>query len=245
MSRETWRLLTTWDADARFHMGFDEAQLHRGCEVPTLRFYTWRPDALSLGYFQPLADVQGIDRATEVVRRMTGGGAIHHTQELTFSITVPAGHRLYRGPVAESYVRVHAAIAKVLDEIGVSAALRGSDPASSDRTGTGMCFHASTPLDLVWDGRKGVGSAQRRRAEGILHHGSIKLAPSELEAGVATVEETSGDPWSPEAFGAQLAQTMAHEWGLDMRPGEPHADEVTEALERGQRFVSREMIERR
>ena len=155
--RERWRLLTTWDEDARFHMGFDEAQLEAGCTPPTLRLYTWSPDALSLGYFQRLADVRERDRATEIVRRMTGGGAIHHVEELTFSITVPVGHALYRGPVGESYRRVHGAVATALAAAGIEAQLREERSAGSDRPGTGMCFHASTPP------RPRLGRAQGRR----------------------------------------------------------------------------------
>jgi len=175
---------------------------------------------------------------------MTGGGAIHHVNELTFSITVPADHALYRGPVAGSYVRVHEAIAAALEQAGVEARLRGESPARSDRTGTGMCFHASTPLDLVWGGRKGVGSAQRRTAEGILHHGSIKLAPSDLETGVATLSEGG------RGLGAkELAPILcrAFELRLEMRleAGQPLPQELAAARAQGVRFASREMLERR
>ena len=244
MARETWRLLSTWSEDARFHMGFDDAQLERGCEEPTLRLYTWSPDALSLGYFQRLAAVPALERASEVVRRMTGGGAIHHVNELTFSITVRADHPLYRGPVAQSYVRVHRALASALAEAGVQAELRGERSLDSDRSGTGMCFHASTPLDLVWGGRKGVGSAQRRKASGILHHGSIKLASSALEEGVATVTE-GGRVHTAEELAPLLCEAFERELGLRLVPAEPRADERDAARERGARFVSTEMLRRR
>lgn len=244
MSRETWRLLSTWDEDAGFHMGLDDLQLERGGDPPTLRLYTWKPDALSLGYFQRLEDVVSRDRASQLVRRMTGGGAIHHVNELTFSITLPAGHPLYRGPVAQSYVRVHSAIVAALASVGVRARLREAEPADSDREGTGMCFHASTPLDLVWNGRKGVGSAQRRRAQAILHHGSIKLAPSELETGVATVEDGGIGLDAPE-FAPHLCAAFSRELEIELRPGELAPGDANAARARGARFTAPEMVARR
>jgi len=125
------------------------------------------------------------------VRRFTGGGAIHHAAELTFSIAAPLDHPLYRGAVAASYERVHGLVAAALRELGVDATVRGARALASERAGTGMCFHHSSSVDLVWAGpvglAKGVGSAQRRRAGRVLHHGSIKLWPDALEPGVATL----------------------------------------------------------
>ena len=85
-----WRLITTWGASPEFNMGLDEALLLQG-EQPTVRLYTWAPDTLSLGWFQRLDEVPGADRASRRVRRLTGGGAIHHQHELTFSLTAPVG----------------------------------------------------------------------------------------------------------------------------------------------------------
>ena len=172
---EIWRLIESWDAAPEFNMGLDEALLDDPEAAPTLRLYTWSPDTLSLGYFQKWADVPGTDRAGAVVRRITGGGAIHHTRELTFSIVLPQSHALFRGPVPLSYGRIHEALIAALSEFGVEASLAGQAGLLSDRKKTGMCFHESTPLDVAWGERKGVGSAQRRRGGRVLHHGSIKL----------------------------------------------------------------------
>ncbi|MFT5051056.1 MAG: lipoate-protein ligase A [Chlamydiales bacterium] len=244
MASETWRLLSTWDESAEFHMGFDQAQLDGGCEPPTLRLYTWLPDALSLGYFQPKDDVRDLGLATHVVRRMTGGGAIHHVNELTFSITVRHNHPLYRGPVGPSYVRVHAAIASALSEVAVEADLRGDTSVSSDRSGTGMCFHDSTALDLVWNGRKGVGSAQRRKATGTLHHGSIKLSPSSMESGVATASE-GGQVLTPQEFAPILCRAFEAELDIQLAPERPQDDEIAAAQRLGPHYSSTEMLERR
>src|SRR5574341_32059 len=99
---DRWRLITTWEASPEFNMGLDQALLEDREGPPTLRFYTWSPDTLSLGYFQRFDDVPGASSAGAIVRRFTGGGAIHHVGELTFSLSAPLAHPLYRGALADS-----------------------------------------------------------------------------------------------------------------------------------------------
>jgi lipoate-protein ligase A len=155
-----------------------------------------------------------------LVRRFSGGGAIHHADELTFSIAAAAGHALFRGAVRESYERIHALVARSLAELGVSARLRGSSALHSDRPASGMCFHRSTPLDLVWGGRKGVGSAQRRRAGRVLHHGSIKLGASALEDGVASLRAHAASV-DPASVARLLQATFERELGLAFAREDP------------------------
>ena len=225
-------------------MGLDEALLERPETPPTLRFYTWSPDTLSLGYFQRWRDVPNASSAGAVVRRITGGGAIHHTGELTFSIVLARDHPLYRGPVRDSYARVHDAIAATLGTLGVSAERRGAAEVLSDVAETGMCFHESTPLDLVWLDRKGVGSAQRRRSNRVLHHGSIKLSPTPLETGVATLAE-AGVTIAPEELAGALVETFEEAFGIRLEPGEPTGVELDEASARGGRYRETEFVRRR
>lgn len=241
---QVWRLLTTWDAPPDFNMGLDEALLERRDTPLTLRLYTWSPDTLSLGYFQRYADVQGTGQAGAVVRRITGGGAIHHLSELTFSIVAPLDCALYRGPIADSYARVHAILVRALAAHGVEASLRGARALASDREGTGMCFHTSTPLDVVWSERKGIGSAQRRRGGRVLHHGSIKLGPSALEPGIATLQGEHGPLSAPELVPALRAafEDLGHV-RLEAAVLEPR--ERSEALERGARYLAEEFVRRR
>lgn len=221
-------------------MGLDEALLERAETPLTLRLYTWSPDTLSLGYFQRFEEVPATRHVPAVVRRITGGGAIHHAGELTFSITAPASHALYRGPVALSYERVHGAVIEALASFGVDASLRHELSPTSDRDGTGMCFHHSTSLDIVWSGAKGVGSAQRRRGGRVLHHGSIKLAASDLESGVARAPEVG-----PVEMGAALVHSLATRFDLTFEDAEPTASELEAAEGRGARFTSEEWLKRR
>ena len=241
---ETWRLITTWGADPGFNMGLDEALLESPESAPTVRFYSWKPDTLSLGYFQRFAEVPAAHAAASVVRRITGGGAIHHVRELTFSLVAPAGHAVFQGPVPVSYARIHAAIAAALLEIGVEAQLRGARDLLSDRLGTGMCFHESTPLDLVWAGRKGVGSAQRRKGGRVLHHGSIKIGPSPLEEGVATATDLAPGTTS-ETFAPLLRAAFTRSLGFELEAGVPTADERARARLLGRRYLEPEFVKRR
>lgn len=221
-------------------MGLDEAFLQLGPARPTLRFYTWEPDALSLGYFQRFGDVRGTDVATEVVRRVTGGGAIHHVGELTFSITAPLDHPVYRGPVADSYARVHRALASALAGLGVDARLRGAEALTSERADTGLCFHHSTDVDLAWDGAKGVGSAQRRTGGRVLHHGSIKLAPSPLEEGVATLPGASA-----EDVAARVQAALGEHFDAAFEEEVPSEAELLHAYRRGPAYAAEDFVRRR
>ncbi|MBI5361595.1 MAG: lipoate--protein ligase family protein [Planctomycetes bacterium] len=235
---ERWRLITTWGAEPSFNMGLDEALLESDACPPTLRFYTWKPDTLSLGYFQKFADVPGAEKAGAIVRRITGGGAIHHVKELTFSIAAPLDHPLYRGPVGESYARIHGALVKALADAGVEGSLRGGSPLASDRAGTGMCFHHSTALDVAWGGKKGIGSAQRRKKGRVLHHGSIKLGTSPLEGDIATLDPKLG---VVELAGLVRA-VFEREFELAFEASVPDADERLDARRLGTRYLDPEFV---
>ncbi len=241
---ESWRLLETWHGAPGWNLALDEALLAGGGERPTLRFYTWTPSALSLGYFQRWSDLAPLARGETVVRRFSGGGAIHHADELTFSIAAPLDHPLYRGAVRASYERVHAVLARAFASFGVSAALRGSAPLASDRATSGMCFHRSTPLDLVWDGAKGVGSAQRRTGERVLHHGSIKLGRSPLEEGVACLRQRAPELRAEEL--ARAIRTVFEETlGASFAPDQPSREELEHAARRADFYASDSFVRRR
>ena len=241
---ETWRLITTWGATPAFNMGLDEALLESAESLPTVRFYSWQPDTLSLGYFQRYADVPGTERAGPLVRRITGGGAIHHVRELTFSIAASLDHPIYRGPIADSYTRVHEAIRAALEQIGVPAEIRGSRDLASDVPATGMCFHKSSPIDLVWGNRKGVGSAQRRKGGRVLHHGSIKIGSSPLENAVATADEHAAG-LRAETFAPLLRAAFAGRFGVLLEAAVPTPAEREHAKRLGPRYVDPEFVRRR
>lgn len=241
---EAWRLLVTWAGEPGWNMALDEALLVGTDSRPVLRFYTWEPHALSLGYFQLWQQFASLASEQVLVRRFSGGGAIHHQDELTFSIAASETHALFRGEVRNSYERVHGLLARAFATLGVRAELRGRDGLASDRAATGMCFHQSTPLDLAWDGRKGVGSAQRRSASRVLHHGSIKLGASALEEGVAVLRAHV-----PALEPVELARRIQTEFedglGCEFSREEPSAPEREFAARRAGFYRSEAFLRRR
>jgi len=225
-------------------MALDEALLADDAPRPTLRFYTWCPSALSLGYFQRWAEFEPLAGKAQLVRRFSGGGAIHHADELTFSIAAPLAHPLYRGEVKSSYERVHVVLARAFEALGVRARLRGDERLASDRVSSGMCFHRSTPLDLAWDGAKGVGSAQRRTKQRVLHHGSIKLGRTALEEGVACLRTHAPDV-SAEDLADSIATLCAAAWSIAWERSEPTPAEQRHAERRAPFYTSTEFVRRR
>lgn len=243
-ARERWRLLETWRGEPGWNMALDEALLASADPTPVLRFYTWEPAALSLGYFQRWSALAARAEGQVVVRRFSGGGAIHHADELTFALAAPATHPLFRGEVRASYERVHGLLVRALAHHGVHAGLRGSSTVSSDRAATGMCFHESTDLDLVWDGAKGVGSAQRRTGGRVLHHGSIKLGRTALEEGVAVLR-THAPELTAEGLARELAAVFAAGLGVELVRDEPREEELALARARADFYRSSAFVQRR
>ncbi len=181
----TCHVLPHESADGPANMALDEALLDivaNGSGTAYLRTYGWTIPTLSLGYFQKFANVRADPRwsNTAVVRRLTGGGAIWHHHEVTYALIVPVAHPMAR-PSKALYRTVHVAIAEILETFGVHARRRGDPvPQSLDRRNRPLlCFTDSDPEDIVSSGVKIVGSAQRRRSDAILQHGSVLLRHSD------------------------------------------------------------------
>ncbi len=183
MSREAWRCLDSGPLPGAQNMALDEAMLEahlRGNTPPTLRFYTWRPPAISLGRFQQAETSVNLEECrhagVDVVRRPTGGRAILHTEdEVTFSIVVSEALLGTRG-VMDSYRRLASAIVAGLNHLGLAARLverSGSDglPMALDPA----CFAVKARCDLVVGSSKLVGSAQVHRDGVILQQNSLPL----------------------------------------------------------------------
>ena len=161
-------------------MALDEAILEAvaGLRVPpTLRFYAWNPPCLSIGYAQSVADANraAIKReGWDLVRRATGGRAILHTDEITYSITAPADHPIFAHGVLPSYKRISLALISGLEKMGLLPELHTSHPRHPSN-GNPVCFQNPSAFEIMVNGKKLVGSAQLRRAGGILQHGSLPL----------------------------------------------------------------------
>jgi lipoate-protein ligase A len=160
------------------NMAIDESLLVSAIEhkTQTLRIYRWREPTVSLGYFQkeddPVLETRfaGLPR----VRRLSGGGALLHDREITYSIALPDGHPLAEAPTL-LYDQVHAALVSLLKDLGAPALVRGE---KRDQPEPFLCFGRGDPRDIVLAGHKIVGSAQRRRRGAILQHGALLLERS-------------------------------------------------------------------
>jgi lipoate-protein ligase A len=211
------RLLPFAAADGATNMALDEAMLESASErgVASLRFYTWSEPTISLGYFQPGASRLPRFAPLTWVRRSTGGAAIVHHHELTYSFAVPAT------PVwnsVESWIcRFHAFIRDVLCDYGVTSRLAGcGEEKKLDDT---LCFLHHTPGDLVVNGSKVAGSAQRKLKGALLQHGSILLRASEHAPELPGIFDLAGrELFGPKSLMAVLAECFAAEAGARLRP---------------------------
>jgi lipoate-protein ligase A len=162
-------------------MAVDEAILEaatRGEVRPTLRLYAWTPACLSLGYAQPVADVDEARlqaNGWELVRRLTGGRAILHTDELTYSVCGPKEEPILSGDIISSYQRISSAILVALERLGVGVQALPQEKNSCSKTPEPICFEIPSNYEITVNGKKLVGSAQARRQGGILQHGTLPL----------------------------------------------------------------------
>jgi len=177
-----WRLLITPPARGAWNMAADEAILEhigRGDSIPTLRLYAWDPACLSLGHAQPFTDVDVPrleEHGWEVVRRATGGRAILHTDELTYSVITPLDEPTMAGGVLESYNRVSQALLDAVKSLEISVEVKeGKTNENDNETPNPICFEVPSTYEITVDGKKLIGSAQARKNAGILQHGSLPL----------------------------------------------------------------------
>ncbi len=218
----TLRLLPFAAADGATNMAADEAMLESAAAgVASLRFYTWTEPTLSLGYFQP-ADARAATPGVPWVRRSTGGAAILHHHELTYALTLPAGVAWHTG---EPWVcRVHHLLRDELAEAGLAA--KAVVCGEEQTLGEVLCFLDQTAGDLLVEGSKVAGSAQRKWKGALLQHGSILLRRSPHAPHLPGIFDFAGrEPFTAEGLAARLAGRIAVSAGCavegdDWTPGE-------------------------
>ena len=177
-----WRLIIHPAARGAWNMAVDEAilehvQAGRSESLPTLRLYAWDPACLSLGHAQPVADVDLArlkGHGWEVVRRATGGRAILHTDELTYSVTGSAEEPVLAGGVLESYNRLAEALLLAVKSLELPVEMK-EGRADGNTTPNPICFEVPSTYEITVNGKKLIGSAQARKKEGVLQHGSLPL----------------------------------------------------------------------
>ncbi|MBA4019019.1 MAG: hypothetical protein C0483_17765 [Pirellula sp.] len=213
-------------AAGAWNMGVDEMLMERAAEanLATLRFYRWSPATLSLGYFQNAADreTHAASNACPMVRRSSGGGAIVHDHELTYSISLPTAHPL-AADAETLYRNVHGTLLEALAEFGVEARL--NEAALVQLAGEPfLCFQRRAVGDVLLDRYKICGSAQRRRRGAILQHGSVLLGRSaaapELPGVIDLVDTQAISRLTP----TTLAEVWIHIWRSQLSPLESYGE---------------------
>jgi lipoate-protein ligase A len=233
------RLLPHGSAGGPANMALDEALLDAVAQTPecaVFRTYGWSEPTLSLGYFQAVAEAEADPRwrTVPLVRRATGGGAIWHDHELTYALIVPKSHPLARGSV-DLYRAVHAAITSVLQGLGAAAHRRDPSDLNIQRTRPFLCFTDSDREDIVLQGKKVVGSAQRRRSGAVLQHGSILLSGSALTPELPGLADLAVDSLSVPDLSSRIADALSGALGFSAQRSELSAAEVERALDLEQR----------
>ena len=240
-----WRLLITSPACGAWNMAVDEAILeyigYRD-SLPTLRLYAWEPACLSLGQAQPFSDVDANrlkERGWEVVRRATGGRAILHTDELTYSVIAPNDEPRVEGGVLESYNRLAQALLLAVKNLNLPVEMKEGKTDGNGTTNP-ICFEVPSTYEITVDGKKLIGSAQARRKEGVLQHGSLPLtgdlaricqalafeseaarevASRRLLARAATVESALGRAVTWETAAQAFIHAFEAQLGLSLKRG--------------------------
>ena len=178
--QSTWRLLIHDHLDGATNMAIDEAiadAVRERIAPPTLRFYQWRPAALSLGRMQKIATVDRercAERGYDLVRRSSGGRAVLHIDELTYSITAAETEPCMMGGIIPSYRRISEGMVRGLAQIDIQADQTEERPDRGAESGP-ICFDVSSMYELTFGGRKVIGSAQKRSKGVVMQHGAIPL----------------------------------------------------------------------
>jgi lipoate-protein ligase A len=210
---------------AAMNMAVDEALLEHAT-VPSIRLYQWHSPALSFGYFGRFSDVACYERERDLVRRWTGGGIVFHGRDLTYSILIPVSDAAFDESSISIYEKVHRALVDALACSGKRAVVAGGVDPGRNRiamravvsAGGYNCFANPVRADVMIDGRKIAGAAQRRTRRGLLQQGSIQGI--DLENGLVErfAEQLSNDcdPLSlPKSVQCRAREIAAQKYATD------------------------------
>lgn len=236
-----WRLIITGAGEGAFNMAVDEAILasyREGRVPPTIRIYGWRPHTISLGVGQKILDVCDVARSGKddvaIVRRMTGGEAIFHGDDLSYSIACSDEDLALGGSIKESFRTLASFIIDIYRQKGKDACffsdLNGGGGGIGTRAPkTQFCFAAKQDFDIAVMGRKLGGNAQKRMRHLIFQHGSIPLRLDidkaqnyflmdlrKAREGMTTIEEIFGPRYTSDALAKDMAESFKKRFGVDL-----------------------------
>lgn len=266
-----WRLLNTGYADGPDNMAIDEAILEAvaaDLSPPTVRFYGWAPPCVSLGYRQPADVVDGerlVALGWDLVRRPTGGRAILHVDELTYSVVAPTSEPRVKGNILESYRRLSEALVVGLNLLGLATSEAPKDPNSVGPEGP-ACFDTPSNYEITHGRRKLVGSAQVRKKHVVLQHGTLPLVGdvgrlvhglrfdteddrrrmgTDLRRRATTLATALGREVSFDEAAGAIAAGFAQALNLDLEEGQLSAFEFDRAAElRAEKYAAESWAQR-
>ena len=167
-----WLLLLSGRSDPAYNMALDEALLENAATLgqPVLRFYDWTEPCATFGYSQKINQIEAATKLRPLIRRCTGGGLVPHDNDWTYSLSFPPNHEWTLLAATESYRRTHALLQTAFHAIGIETTLADY----CRRPKPGECFEGHEMHDLLWNGKKISGAAQRRNRFGLLIQGSVQ-----------------------------------------------------------------------
>lgn len=174
---DKWRFIDTGPRSASYNMALDEAiatAVRKDNSPPTLRLYGWDVPSVSIGYFQRVRDINSDycrEKGIPIVRRPTGGRAILHDKELTYSFSVKITHRIFSKGLLDSYRKISSAFGLAFSKIGLSPESKLLRETSQPRSP--LCFQSTSYGEITINNKKVIGSAQKRWHDGFLQQGSI------------------------------------------------------------------------
>ncbi|MES1213148.1 MAG: lipoate--protein ligase family protein [Singulisphaera sp.] len=218
---ETWRLVETAAAPGDWNMAVDAALLESVAAhgVPCLRFYAWSVPTVSLGYFQNYKDREShvASLSCPIVRRSTGGGAIVHDREVTYSLVIPAEHSRAAHP-PDLYQLVHRALVEALAEWQLTATICPGAEKRPPADEPFLCFQRRSCGDVLLGAAKIAGSAQRRRRGAILQHGSVLFEKSAAAPELFGISEVGGRTLPMGDVARAWRERLGKTWGVCWHP---------------------------
>ncbi|HPD58037.1 MAG TPA: lipoate--protein ligase family protein [Smithellaceae bacterium] len=245
-----WRLIQYGVHSIFESMAIDEAIfLHtiKNNASPTLRFYSTSPEAVSLGYFQDAGKEINLEKCqqegVDVVRRITGGKAVFHFQEITYCVTAASGEPMFPKNIAGTYNIISACLARGLGYLGIEAFLAEGKRKAADGDFESFCFASPSQNELLVEGRKICGSAQMRKHGGFLQHGSLltsfdaqktaslllpdcgKEKAATIKKSVTALDEHLKESLATSEICAILKKGFADQLGIELKEGRLTAEE--------------------
>jgi len=245
---DTWRFIDTGPCSAPYNMAIDEAIatiVRKEVAPPTLRLYGWDTPSVTIGYFQKISDVHTgycVAHNIPVVRRQTGGRAVLHNHELTYSFSINTKHGLFSKGLSDSYKKISRAFNNALLKVGLLPETRLRR--RSYRSRSSLCFHTTSYGEITINNRKVIGSAQKRWIDGLLQQGSVPYTVDNIdivkvfriEHARAAQDFISGlkdmfPDFEPDTFKKFLKTSFEETFGVWLVPSSPSPEEISLARE--------------